>query len=80
MARPKKYIIKLTDDEVKKLKSVIWKKILPEPSEAVAGLSWIWMNFTANAFQMNNAQNPMVSVSQPSLTLSRSISAAVLIK
>ena len=26
MARPKKYIIKLTDDEVKKLKSVIRKK------------------------------------------------------
>ena len=44
MARPRKYVIKLTDDELKTLKSIIRKKVIHlKLFEADARLLLIWM-------------------------------------
>ena len=43
MARPRKYVIKLTDDELKTLKSIIRKSIHLKLFEADARLLLIWM-------------------------------------
>jgi len=42
MARPRKYIINLTEDEFKELKSIIRKKRHPKPYAADARSSLIW--------------------------------------
>ena len=46
MARPKKYKIKLTDDELKEFKSVIRKNKHPKQSDADARLLLTWMSPT----------------------------------
>lgn len=46
MARPKKYKIKLTDDELKEFKSVIRKNKTSKQSDADARLLLTWMSPT----------------------------------
>ena len=62
MARPRKYNISLTDDEVKKLKSIMHKNKHQKQFGTDARLFLIWMMHMAKSLPMNSLPKQTVYV------------------
>lgn len=62
MAKPKKYKISLTDNKLKILKSVLYKKKTKKTFGTDARLSLIWMKNMAKFLPMNSLLRQIVSV------------------
>lgn len=64
MARPKKNIVKLTDNEVKQLKGMLQKQIHARHLSTAAGFFWLWMKIIRLYGLMMNAWPCSVSAAQ----------------
>lgn len=64
MARPKKYKIELTDEELKSLKSVIRKNKISKTIRCRRQIIMTWMSLTEKYCPMSSPQNQMVYVWQ----------------